>query len=68
MLEIIFLVQGTHSRRINSKPIHVRLAIVEMMNDKILITVRKISERTKISITSIRNYVQDLEHTGELYR
>lgn len=37
-----------------------------MMNEKTTITMKKISQRTKISINSIRNYVQDLERAGEL--
>jgi len=57
---------GEQDKSVYKKPIHFRLAIVEMMNEKIAITVRKISSKTKIPISAIRNYVQDLERSGEL--
>lgn len=53
-------------KNVFKKDIQVRLAIVEMMNEKTTITVKKISHRTKISIYSIRNYVQDLENANVL--
>ena len=54
------------SKNVYKKDTQVRLVIVGLMNEKTTITVKKISQRTKISITAIRNYVQDLERTGEL--
>lgn len=58
--------RADQTNNVYKKVIHFRLAIVEMMNQKKIITVRKISKRTKISITAIRNYVQDLERSGDL--
>ena len=54
------------SKSVFKKETQVRLAIVELMNENITITVKKISQRTKISISSIRNYLQDFERAGEL--
>jgi len=53
-------------KNVFKKDTQVRLAIVEMMNENTTITVRRISQRTMISITAIRNYLQELERVGEL--
>jgi len=53
-------------KSVYKKAIHFRLTIVEMMNEKETITVKDISQKTRISIAAIRNYVQDLERAGEL--
>ena len=53
-------------KNVFKKDTQVRLAIIEIMNEKTTITVKKISQRANISIPSIRNYVQDLERAGEL--
>lgn len=53
-------------KNVFKKDTQVRLAIIEIMNEKTTITVKKISQRANISIPSIRNYIQDLERTGEL--
>ena len=53
-------------RNVFKKDTQVRLAIVELMNENTDITVRTISYKTKIAISSVRNYIQDLERAGEL--
>ena len=62
------LIENHTERRKNifKKDTQVRLAIVEMMNENKDITVKKISQRTKIPITSVRNYTQEFERSGEL--
>ena len=53
-------------RNVFKKDTQVRLAIVELTNENANITVRAISQRTKIAVSSVRNYFQDLERAGEL--
>ena len=54
------------NRSVYKKEIQVRLTIVELMNEKQPITVRRVAKRAGISIGAIYNYVEDLERTGEL--
>ncbi len=54
------------SKNVFKKKTQVLLAIAELMNEKTSITVKKISQKTIISINSTRNYVQDLERSEEL--
>ena len=42
------------------------LLSLKMMNEPSAITVKKISQKTILSIGAVRNYVQDLERAGEL--
>ncbi len=62
------LIEGREEKRKNifKKHTQVQLAIVELMNEDSTITVKNVSEKAKISISSVRNYVQDFERSGEL--
>ncbi len=62
------LIEGREEKRKNTfkKHTQVQLAIVELMNEDSTITVKNVSEKAKISINSVRNYVQDFERSGEL--
>lgn len=53
-------------KSIFKKPTQIQLAIVELMNGDSTITVKKISQKANISISSVRNYVQGFERAGEL--
>lgn len=51
---------------IENREVKKKFAIVELMNEDSTITVKKISQKTKISVNSVHNYIQDFERSGEL--